>query len=141
MKGKDKVVFGNVHQIYDWHKEYGGGTALRVPAQWPGGSQHSPLSPFFSFFLGELEKCLEDPDRLGPLFLKQVRWQPMPSSGPASKRSLCNGVFPLVPQERRLNMYVAYCQNKPKSEHIVLEYMDTYFEVLARRSPMPPVYV
>uniref|UniRef100_A0A7N6AZL6 non-specific serine/threonine protein kinase n=1 Tax=Anabas testudineus TaxID=64144 RepID=A0A7N6AZL6_ANATE len=45
MKGKDKIVFGNIHQIYDWHKD---------------------------FFLGELEKCLEDPDRLAPLFVKQV---------------------------------------------------------------------
>lgn len=27
----------------------------------------------YSFFLGELEKCLEDPDRLAPLFIKQVR--------------------------------------------------------------------
>uniref|UniRef100_UPI0037E9BC8D triple functional domain protein isoform X2 n=1 Tax=Semicossyphus pulcher TaxID=241346 RepID=UPI0037E9BC8D len=79
MKGKDKIVFGNIHQIYDWHKD---------------------------FFLGELEKCLEDPDRLGPLFLKQ---------------------------ERRLNMYVVYCQNKPKSEHIVSEYIDTYFEELKQR--------
>ncbi|XP_068189975.1 triple functional domain protein isoform X2 [Antennarius striatus] len=79
MKGKDKIVFGNIHQIYDWHKD---------------------------FFLGELEKCLEDPDRLGPLFLKQ---------------------------ERRLTMYVVYCQNKPKSEHIVSEYMDTYFEDLKQR--------
>lgn len=26
----------------------------------------------YSFFLGELEKCLEDPDRLAPLFIKQV---------------------------------------------------------------------
>ncbi len=26
-------------------------------------------------------------------------------------------------------MYVVYCQNKPKSEHIVSEYSDTYFEV------------
>ena len=26
-------------------------------------------------------------------------------------------------------MYVVYCQNKPKSEHIVSEYMETYFEV------------
>uniref|UniRef100_A0A8C3G936 non-specific serine/threonine protein kinase n=1 Tax=Cyclopterus lumpus TaxID=8103 RepID=A0A8C3G936_CYCLU len=79
MKGKDKIVFGNIHQIYDWHKD---------------------------FYLGELEKCLEDPDRLGPLFLKQ---------------------------ERRLNMYVVYCQNKPKSEHIVSEYIDTYFEDLKQR--------
>ncbi|XP_015241504.1 PREDICTED: triple functional domain protein isoform X2 [Cyprinodon variegatus] len=79
MRGKDKVVFGNIHQIYDWHKD---------------------------FFLRELEKCLEDPDRLGPLFLKQ---------------------------ERRLNMYVMYCQNKPKSEHIVSDYIDTYFEDLKQR--------
>lgn len=21
MKGKDRIVFGNIHQIYDWHKE------------------------------------------------------------------------------------------------------------------------
>ncbi|KAM4724715.1 triple functional domain protein isoform 9-T9 [Anableps anableps] len=79
MRGKDKIVFGNIHQIYDWHKD---------------------------FFLRELEKCLEDPDRLGLLFLKQ---------------------------ERRLNMYVVYCQNKPKSEHIVSEYIDTYFEDLKQR--------
>ncbi|KAM4549574.1 triple functional domain protein-like isoform 1-T1 [Fundulus diaphanus] len=78
MRGKDKIVFGNIHQIYDWHKD----------------------------FLRELEKCLEDPDRLGPLFLKQ---------------------------ERRLYMYVVYCQNKPKSEHIVSEYIDTYFEDLKQR--------
>ncbi|XP_071032229.1 triple functional domain protein-like isoform X1 [Oncorhynchus clarkii lewisi] len=79
MRGKDKIVFGNIHQIYDWHRE---------------------------FFLGELEKCLEDPDRLAPLFVKQ---------------------------ERRLHMYIVYCQNKPKSEHIVSEYIDTYFEELKQR--------
>lgn len=32
-------------------------------------------------------------------------------------------------QERRLHMYVVYCQNKPKSEHIVSEFIETYFEV------------
>ncbi|KAG5842409.1 hypothetical protein ANANG_G00177350 [Anguilla anguilla] len=79
MKGKDKIVFGNIHQIYDWHKD---------------------------FFLGELEKCLEDPDRLAPLFVKH---------------------------ERRLHMYIVYCQNKPKSEHVVSEYIDTYFEDLKQR--------
>ncbi|XP_047454001.1 triple functional domain protein isoform X5 [Mugil cephalus] len=79
MRGKDKIVFGNIHQIYDWHKD---------------------------FFLGELEKCLEDPERLAPLFVKQ---------------------------ERRLHMYIVYCQNKPKSEHIVSEYIDTYFEDLKQR--------
>lgn len=35
---------------------------------------------------------------------------------------------PLSLQERRLHMYVVYCQNKPKSEFIVAEY-DTYFDV------------
>ncbi|KAK7157294.1 hypothetical protein R3I93_008694 [Phoxinus phoxinus] len=79
MKGKDKIVFGNIHQIYDWHKD---------------------------LFLSELEKCLEDPDRLAPLFIRQ---------------------------ERRLHMYIVYCQNKPKSEHIVSEYIDTYFEELKQR--------
>lgn len=28
-------------------------------------------------------------------------------------------------------MYIVYCQNKPKSEHIVSEYIDTFFEVSA----------
>uniref|UniRef100_A0A8D0HCJ3 Kalirin n=1 Tax=Sphenodon punctatus TaxID=8508 RepID=A0A8D0HCJ3_SPHPU len=73
MKGKDKIVFGNVHQIYDWHKD---------------------------FFLAELEKCLQEHDRLAQLFIKH---------------------------ERRLHMYVVYCQNKPRSEYIVAEY-DAYFE-------------
>ncbi|KAG9355723.1 hypothetical protein JZ751_000561 [Albula glossodonta] len=53
-----------------------------------------------------LEKCLEDPDRLAPLFVKH---------------------------ERRLQMYIVYCQNKPKSEHVVSEYIDTYFEDLKQR--------
>ncbi|TNN04436.1 hypothetical protein fugu_001465, partial [Takifugu bimaculatus] len=73
MKGKDKIVFGNIHQIYDWHRE---------------------------FFVGELEKCLDDHEHLPELFIKH---------------------------ERRLHMYVIYCQNKPKSEFIVAEY-DTYFD-------------
>ncbi|XP_014666021.1 PREDICTED: LOW QUALITY PROTEIN: triple functional domain protein-like [Priapulus caudatus] len=73
--GKDKIVFGNIHQIYDWHRET---------------------------FLKELEKCVDDPDRLGPTFLRY---------------------------ERRLHMYVVYCQNKPKSEYIVQDYVN-YFEEL-----------
>ncbi|XP_072349767.1 rho guanine nucleotide exchange factor 25-like isoform X3 [Scyliorhinus torazame] len=43
LKGKDKIVFGNIHQIYEWHKNY---------------------------FLGELEKCIEEPERLAELFIK-----------------------------------------------------------------------
>ncbi|XP_067448304.1 rho guanine nucleotide exchange factor 25 isoform X2 [Thunnus thynnus] len=79
MKGRDKIVFGNIHQIFDWHKDY---------------------------FLGELEKCLTEPERLAQLFIKH---------------------------ERRLHMYVVYCQNKPKSEHIVSEYIETYFEELRQQ--------
>ncbi|XP_033481511.1 rho guanine nucleotide exchange factor 25 isoform X2 [Epinephelus lanceolatus] len=79
LKGKDRIVFGNIHQIYDWHKDY---------------------------FLGELEKCVGDPDSLAQLFIKH---------------------------ERRLHMYVVYCQNKPKSEHIVSEYIETYFEDLRQQ--------
>lgn len=55
-----------------------------------------------SVFLGELEKCLEDPARLGVLFRRY---------------------------ERKLTMYVVYCKNKPMSEYIVSEYAETYFEV------------
>lgn len=33
-----------------------------------------------------------------------------------------------VLQERRLHMYVVYCQNKPRSEFIVIEY-ENFFEV------------
>ncbi|RXM91605.1 Triple functional domain protein [Acipenser ruthenus] len=52
MKGKDKIVFGNIHQIYDWHKDY---------------------------FLGELEKCMEEPERLAELFIKH-EWRDGPAS-------------------------------------------------------------
>ncbi|KAM4697408.1 kalirin isoform 7-T7 [Rhinophrynus dorsalis] len=73
MNGKEKIVFGNLHQIYDWHKD---------------------------FFMGELQKCLQEPEWLAQLFIKH---------------------------ERRLHMYVVYCQNKPHSEYVVAEY-DSYFE-------------
>ncbi|XP_047225589.1 kalirin isoform X2 [Girardinichthys multiradiatus] len=73
MKGKEKIVFGNIHRIYDWHRD---------------------------FFVGELEKCVDENELLPELFIKH---------------------------ERRLHMYVVYCQNKPKSEYIVAEY-DKYFD-------------
>jgi triple functional domain protein len=44
--------------------------------------------------------------------------------GPLFKRS-----------ERKLHMYIVYCQNKAKSEYIVSEYIDTYFEVSLPTSP------
>lgn len=76
MKGKDKIVFGNIHQIYDWHKEYVTHTYGEYKTCSDSLVQYlTSLSVLFSFFLGELEKCLEDPDRLGPLFLKQVSSQ------------------------------------------------------------------
>lgn len=61
------------------------------------------MFPAFSFFLKALERCLERPEELGPLFKRY---------------------------ERKLHMYVVYCQNKPVSEYIVSEYIDTYFEVI-----------
>uniref|UniRef100_A0A2L2XWE7 Triple functional domain protein n=1 Tax=Parasteatoda tepidariorum TaxID=114398 RepID=A0A2L2XWE7_PARTP len=72
--GKDKIIFGNIEAIYEWHRD---------------------------LFCTEIDKCLEEPERLGPLFQR------------------C---------ERKLQMYVVYCQNKPKSEYIVSEYVDTFFE-------------
>ncbi|XP_065162622.1 triple functional domain protein isoform X5 [Atheta coriaria] len=74
--GKDKMVFGNIENIYSWHNET---------------------------FLKELQKCLDHPAELGPLFKR------------------C---------ERKLHMYVVYCKNKPVSEFIVSEHLDTYFEEL-----------
>ncbi|XP_032412006.1 kalirin-like isoform X2 [Xiphophorus hellerii] len=73
MRGKDKIVFGNIQQIYDWHRD---------------------------FFLVELERCVQNHDLLADLFIKH---------------------------ERRLHMYIVYCQNKPRSEFIVIEY-ETFFE-------------
>ncbi|XP_047432143.1 kalirin-like isoform X2 [Mugil cephalus] len=73
MRGKDKIVFGNIQQIYDWHRD---------------------------FFLVELERCVQNHDLLADLFIRH---------------------------ERRLHMYVVYCQNKPRSEFIVIEY-ESFFE-------------
>ena len=55
-----------------------------------------------SNFLKNLEACIDKPIELGNLFKKY---------------------------DRKFQMYVVYCQNKPKSEYIVSEYIDTYFEV------------
>ena len=49
-----------------------------------------------------LQKSIENPVELGNLFKKY---------------------------DRKFQMYVVYCQNKPKSEFIVSEYIDSYFEV------------
>uniref|UniRef100_A0A7N6AZT9 Kalirin RhoGEF kinase b n=1 Tax=Anabas testudineus TaxID=64144 RepID=A0A7N6AZT9_ANATE len=79
MRGKDKIVFGNIQQIYDWHRD---------------------------FFMVELERCVQNHDLLADLFIRH---------------------------ERRLHMYVVYCQNKPKSEFIVIEY-ENFFEVKHQHS-------
>ncbi|XP_036313992.1 rho guanine nucleotide exchange factor 25 isoform X2 [Pipistrellus kuhlii] len=79
LRGRDRIVFGNIQQIYEWHRD---------------------------FLLGELQRCLKDPDWLAQLFIKH---------------------------ERRLHMYVVYCQNKPKSEHVVSEFGDSYFEELRQQ--------
>ena len=75
MEGRDAIVFGNIRQIYEWHDET---------------------------FLGEIEKCLDDPKRIGSIFIRY---------------------------ERRLHMYVKYCENKPKSEFIVADYNDFFEEM------------
>ncbi|XP_029657628.1 kalirin isoform X4 [Octopus sinensis] len=79
MEGKDKIIFGNIHQIYDWHRE---------------------------IFQPELEKCIEEPDKLGSVFVRY---------------------------ERRLYMYVKYCENKPKSDFLVAEYIDSFFEDIRQK--------
>lgn len=72
--GRDKILFGNIEAIHEWHRDV---------------------------LLAEIEKCLEEPQRLGLLFKRY---------------------------ERRLGMYIVYCRNKPRSEHLVSQ-NDLYFEV------------
>ncbi|XP_059472379.1 kalirin isoform X2 [Neocloeon triangulifer] len=76
--GKDKMVFGNIEAIYEWHRD---------------------------FFLKALERCEEKPEELGLIFKRY---------------------------ERKLHMYVVYCQNKPVSEFIVSE-KENYFEELRQK--------
>ncbi|XP_043215264.1 kalirin-like isoform X2 [Amphibalanus amphitrite] len=78
LMGKDKIIFGNIEAIYEWHRDS---------------------------FLKALERCIDNPAELGPLFKRY---------------------------ERKLHMYVVYCENKPKSEYIVSEHIDTYFEELRK---------
>ncbi|CAH1132932.1 unnamed protein product [Ceutorhynchus assimilis] len=75
-EGKDKMVFGNIEAIYDWHKNH---------------------------FLKSLKAAIENPEELAQLFKRY---------------------------ERKLQMYVIYCKNKPISEYIVAEHLDNYFEEL-----------
>ncbi|CAG0884605.1 unnamed protein product [Cyprideis torosa] len=77
--GKDKIIFGNLEAIYEWHQRT---------------------------FSKDLERCIEHPEELGPLFKKH---------------------------ERKLNIYIKYCENKPKSDYIVADYIDSYFEDLRQK--------
>jgi len=77
-EGKEKIVWGNMHQIYEWHKDT---------------------------FCKEIEKCVNDPERVGSVFIRY---------------------------ERRLYMYVKYCENKPKSEYLVAEYFEYFEEMRAK---------
>nr|XP_027784418.1 rho guanine nucleotide exchange factor 25 isoform X3 [Marmota flaviventris] len=43
LRGRDRIVFGNIQQIFEWHRDY---------------------------FLQELQRCLKDPDWLAQLFIK-----------------------------------------------------------------------
>lgn len=62
-------------------------------------SQHFSLH---SFFLKSLYTCIENPSELAPVVKKS---------------------------ERKLHMYVVYCQNKPVSEHIVTEHVGYFDEI------------
>ncbi len=75
-EGKDRMIFGNMEAIYEWHRD---------------------------FFCKNLERTIASPAEMGALFKKY---------------------------DRKFQMYVVYCQNKPKSEFIVSEYVDTYLEVM-----------
>ncbi|XP_071527234.1 triple functional domain protein isoform X3 [Panulirus ornatus] len=76
--GKDKMVFGNLEAIYEWHRD---------------------------FFMKNIECCLDHPEEIGSVFQRS---------------------------EKRLQIYVKYCQNKPTSEYIVSEYSN-YFEELRQK--------
>ncbi|KAK7084957.1 hypothetical protein SK128_027775 [Halocaridina rubra] len=76
--GKDKMVFGNLEAIYEWHRD---------------------------FFMKNIERCIEHPEEIGAVFQRS---------------------------EKRLQIYVKYCQNKPTSEYIVSEHL-AYFEDLRQK--------
>ena len=73
MRGKDKIVFGNIQQIYDWHRESVSLTHTHTLAR-----LSHPLSPF-SFFLVELEHCVQNHDLLADLFIRHVSSSPSDS--------------------------------------------------------------
>lgn len=137
MKGRDKVVFGNIHQIYDWHREY---ASLTAASGAPHGSRRRELT------FPPLLPLASSSGSWRNVWRTLISWGRSFSSRLAAHAQVpVSGLvlhLPFKPffaiQERRLNMYVVYCQNKPKSEHIVSEYIDTYFEVRDLQYLTPP---
>ena len=78
INGKDKIVFGNIAAIYEWHRD---------------------------FFGRNLEDCLNNTEKIGPAFIRS---------------------------EKKFQIYIKYCQNKPKSEYIVSEFYEYFEDVKSR---------
>lgn len=76
--GKERMIFGNIEAIYEWHRD---------------------------IFLKTLRNCVQSPSDLSSIIKKS---------------------------ERKLHMYVVYCQNKPVSEHIVSEHL-AYFDEIRQK--------
>lgn len=79
MRGKDKMVFGNIQQIYDWHRE--SVTMFTHPTfsfRFPPLTSQTQTAyvcvvlPPSSFFLVELERCVQNHDLLADLFIRHV---------------------------------------------------------------------
>lgn len=73
MKGKDKIVFGNIHQICDWHREWVDDVSSILRGTLLSPANGSLSVTLVRFFVGELEKCLDDHEHLPELFIKHVR--------------------------------------------------------------------
>uniref|UniRef100_A0A2C9L4D8 DH domain-containing protein n=1 Tax=Biomphalaria glabrata TaxID=6526 RepID=A0A2C9L4D8_BIOGL len=72
----------------------------------PEGKEVSTDDVTAQTMLSELESCLTNPNKVASIFIRY---------------------------ERRLYMYVKYCENKPKSEYVVSEYLDTFFEEVRQK--------
>ena len=78
--GKDDVIFGNIEEIYDFHK---------------------------STFCNELTACIDSPENVGNCFISHAE---------------------------HFEMYVDYCRNKSKSNAVVMEYGQSFFDDVQQRS-------
>ncbi|KAI6065160.1 Kalirin isoform X7 [Aix galericulata] len=117
MKGKDKIVFGNIHQIYDWHKD---------------------------FFLAELEKCLQEHDRLAQLFIKHDFLRYSEKAGlecsdiegklTAQGKLLQQDTFYVTEQDSGV-------QSRPKERRVFLFEQIVIFSELLRKGSLTPGYM